>query len=107
MEQFMDQWKSKTDCSTINNLAALLVERGDELKVVILTVGTIKKRECSYTLYKGDVDECMWGLCDGHAESECYRLASLYLITEMYRCCKTPVSSILEFKPFGYVLKKI
>ena len=106
MDQFMDQWKSKTDSSAINNLAALLVERDDDLKVVVLTVGTTKKRECSYSLHKGDVDECMWGLCDGHAESACYRLASLYLITETHRYNKNPKASILEFK-LGYALKKV
>ena len=104
--QFVDRWRFKTDSSTINNLAALLVERDDSMKVVVFTAGTTKKGECSYTLNKGSADECMWGHCDGHAVSLCYRFASFYLITEMHRHKKNPAISILEIQPGGYELKK-
>ena len=104
--QFVDKWKCKTDSSTINNLAALLFEKDNAMKVVVFTVGTTKKGECSYSINKEDVDECMWGHCDGHAVSVCYRFAIFHLITEMYRHKKDPHSSILEIKPGGYQLKK-
>ena len=51
-------------------------------------------------------DECMWGHCDGHAVSVCYRFSSVYLITEMYRYEKNHLSSILDMKPGGYALRK-
>ena len=76
------------------------------MKVVVFTAGTTKKGECSYSINKGDADECMWGHCDGHAVSVCYRFAIFHLITEMYRHKKDPHSSILEIKPGGYQLKK-
>ena len=108
--QFKDRWQVRTDSSPVNVVAALLVEKkGGELKVVVLSTGTIKKRECSYSLNKGNadgfIDECTWGVCDGHAESVCYRLASLYLVTEIHKCGKDPDNSILECK-FGYALKE-
>ena len=48
----------------------------------------------------------MWDHCDGHAVSVCYRFASIYLITEMYRHNKDPQTSILEIELGGYQLKK-
>ena len=102
----MYQWMAETKHSSISSLAALLVERDDVMKVAILTTGTTIKRECSYSLNDGSADECMWGLCDGHAVSVCYRLSSLYLITEMCRYEKKHSSSILEMLPGGYRLKK-
>ena len=107
--QFKDRWINKTDRSTVRALAALLVERHGELKVAVLTTGTVKKKECSYSLNKSNADdladEYTWGVCDGHAESVCLRLASLYLITEIHNYSKNPVKSILE-RGFGYTLKK-
>ena len=76
------------------------------MKVVVFTAGTTKKRECSYSINNGSADECMWGHCDGHAVSVCYRFASFYLITELYRYKKDPQTSILETEPGGYQLKK-
>ena len=104
--QFVDRWKYKTDCSTINTLAALLVERDGAMKVVVFSAGTTKKRECSYALNNGSANECMWGHCDGHAVSVCYRFAIFYLITEMCRHKKNPFMSILDIQPGGYELKK-
>ena len=83
------------------------MEKSDgDLKVVVLTAGTNKREECSYTLNKGSADECAWGLCDGHAESVCYRLASFYLITEMHRYNKNRETSILEIQYGGFALKE-
>ena len=98
----------RTDSSTINVVSALLVEKRDELKVVVLTTGTTKKKECSYFMNKcnaDDLDECTWGVCDGHAESVCYRLASFYLVTEIQNYGRNPKKSILECR-FGFALKK-
>ena len=106
--QFKDRWMVKTDSSTINVVSALLIEKRGELKVVVLTTGTTKKKECSYFMNKcdaEDLDECTWGVCDGHAESVCYRLASFYLVTEIQKYGENPKKSILESK-FGFALKK-
>ena len=103
--QFVDRWKFRTDSSTINNLAALLFEKDDAMKVVVFTAGAPKKGKCSYSLNTASADECMWGHCDGHAVSVCYRFASFYLITEMQRHKKDPQTSILETKIGGYELK--
>ena len=54
----------------------------------------------------GSGDECMWGHCDGHAVSLCYRFASFYLITEMHRYRKNHLMSILEIYQGGYKLKE-
>ena len=81
------------------------------LKVVVLSTGTIKKKECSYYLNKsnanGLADECAWGVCDGHAESVCYRLASLYLVNEIHSYGKNSENpnSILQ-RGFGFTLKQ-
>ena len=104
--QFVDRWKCKTDSSPIKDLAAILVERDGEMKVVVFTAGTAKKGECSYSINSKSADECMWGHCDGHATSLCYRLASFYLITEMRKYKRNCHMSILEMQPGGYVLKK-
>ena len=73
------------------------------MKVVVFAAGTTKKGECSYD---GSVDESMWGHCDGHAVSVCYRFASFYLITEMNRYKKNPEMSILKMGQGGYELKE-
>ena len=104
--QFADRWKTRTDSSTINNLAALLYEKDDTMKVVVFAAGTTKKGKCSYSLNTASADECMWGHCDGHAVSVCYRFANFYLITEMQRHKKDLQTSILETKIGGYKLKK-
>ena len=104
--QFVDRWKSRTGSSTINNLAALLFEKDNTMKVVVFTAGAPKKGECSYSINNRNADECMWGHCDGHAVSVCYRFASFFLITEMYRYKKDPQASILETEPGGYQIKK-
>ena len=87
MDQFVDRWKKKTkqESSTITVIAALLVEKNSKFKVVVLTAGTKIKPQCSHFVEGGSVQDCTWGLCDGHAITVCYRLASLYLITEMYK----------------------
>ena len=87
MERFLDRWKKKTkhESSTITVIAALLEERNNRFNVVVLTAGTRIKYECSYFMRKGDPEEYTWGLCDGHAEAVCYRLASVYLLTELYK----------------------
>ena len=102
----MYQWIYETNHSPINSLAALVVEEDGKMKVAVLTTGTTQERECSYLLNNGSIDECMWGHCDGHAESLCYRFASLYLITEMYRYKKPKTSSILKLQQTGYALKE-
>ena len=80
-----------------------MVERDDTMKVVVFAAGTTKNGECSYD---GSVDESMWGHCDGHAVSVCYRFASFYLITEMNRYKKNPEMSILKMGQGGYELKE-
>ena len=107
MEQFIDRWKKKTkqESSTITVVAALLVEKNDKFKVVVLTAGTRVKYECSYFMKKGDADESTWGLCDGHAEAVCYRLAGIYLLTELTKLHKMQ-DSIFEKSDEGYTLKR-
>jgi len=107
MEQFLERWKKKTkqESSTIIVISALLVERNSRFMVVILTAGTRIKYECSYFMKKDDVDESIWGLCDGHAEAVCYRLASIYLITEIYKL-HYKRDSIFETSTEGYTLKR-
>ena len=86
-------------------MAALLVERKEKLKVVLLTAGTRIKHECTYfTKTDDDNIEPFWGLCDGHAEAVCYRLASFYLLTEIYKQ-NDGVDSILDVEIEGYCLK--
>ena len=96
----------ETNTSPINSLAALLVERDGKMKVVVFTTGTATKRECSYSLNDGNADERMWGHCDGHAVSVCYRFVIFYLITEMHRCKRDTEKSILKYGAGGYKLKK-
>ena len=106
MEQFVDRWKRKTkeESRIITVIAALLVERNNKFKVVVLTAGTRIKYECSYFMKRNDHDESTWGLCDGHAEAVCYRLAGIYLLTEL---TKLRGDSIFEKKgDEGYLLKK-
>ena len=107
MERFLYRWKNKTkhESSTITVIAALLVERNNRFSVVVLTAGTKIKFECSYFMRKSDPDEPTWGLCDGHAEAVCYRLASVYLLTELYKLHETR-DSIFEKSNDGYMLKK-
>ena len=42
------------------------------------------------------------GVCDGHAEAVCYRLASVYLLTDIYT---EGVGSIFDLTDKGYKLK--
>ena len=51
-----------------------------------------------------DNHESCWGLCDGHAEAVCYCLASVYLLTEIYKF-NDGEDSIFEETPEGYALK--
>ena len=76
------------------------------MKVVVFTAGVPMKGECSYSINNASYNECMWGHCDGHAVSLCYRFASFYLITEMHRCRKNSPMSILEIYQGGYKLKE-
>ena len=107
MERFVDRWKKKTrhESSTITVIAALLIERNNRFSVVVLTAGTRIKHECSYFMRKSDTDESTWGLCDGHAEAVCYRLAGVYLLTELYKLHEIR-DSIFEKHDDGYTLKK-
>ena len=76
------------------------------MRVVTLTAGTKHKTECSYFVKKENADdhESCWGLCDGHAEAVCYCLASVYLLTEIYKL-NDGEDSIFEKTPEGYALK--
>ena len=107
-KQFIKEWKESTkqEKRPITVVAALLVERKEKLKVVLLTAGTRIKHECSYfTKTNDDTDiEPFWGLCDGHAEAVCYRLASFYLMNEIYKQ-NDGVDSILEKQSKGCYLK--
>ena len=106
MEQFVDRWKKKTKqgSSTITVIAALLVEKKNKLKVVVFTAGTKIKHKCSYFIEGRSAQDSTWGLCDGHAIAVCYRLASLYLITEMYKL-HDGEDSIFSISAEGYVLR--
>ena len=106
MEQFVDRWKKKTKqgSSTITVIAALLVERKNKFKVVVFTAGTKIKHKCSYFIEGRSVQDSTWGLCDGHAIAVCYRLASLYLLTEIYKLHEGE-DSIFSITAEGYVLK--
>ena len=106
--QFVHQWKEKTKChsqgsNTMSVIAALLVERDGDFSVVVLTAGTKIKTEC--TFLRGNVGESTWGLCDGHAEAVCYRLASIYLLTEIYKTHKGKDSIFELIQGKGYKLK--
>ena len=105
-DQFVDHWKKKTKegSSTITIIAALLVEKNSKFKVVILTAGNKIKQKCSYFFEGSTMQDSNWGLCDGHAVAVCYRLANLYLITEMYKLHEGD-NSIFTVNAEGYVLK--
>lgn len=105
-KKFLEGWRINTDSKTINVLAALLVEKHGQINVVVLAAGNTKKGECSYSSSNGSTDEYTWGLCDGHAESVCYRLANLYLITEMQRYNNNSETSILKITGGRYLLKE-
>ena len=83
-------------------MAALLIEKAGDFNVVVLTTGTKFKTACTFV--RDDGEECSWGLCDGHAEAVCYRLASVYLLTEIYKIHKG-VDSIFYLTDKGYKLK--
>ena len=71
----------------------------DIFETVVLTVGSKfnDDKECDC--------ENLWALCDCHAEAMCYRLAGLYMLTEMYKL-QHQESSIFEIKlKSGYRLK--
>jgi len=106
----MSQWKEKTrqESSTIKVIAALLVEtKSNKMKVVVLTAGTKVKTECSYYMRKcqDHAKEALWGICDGHAEAVCYRLANLYFLTELCKLHRDE-DSIFEKSDKGYLLKR-
>ena len=105
----MSQWKEKTrqESSTIKVIAALLMEKKNKMKVVVLTAGTKVKTECSYYTRKSpdDVEEAWWGICDGHAEAVCYRLANLYFMTELCKLYQDG-DSIFDKSDEGYMLKR-
>ena len=107
-KQFVHHWKEKTrghsqGSNTMSVIAALLLEREGDFNVVLLTAGTKIKAECTFV--QGDIGESTWGLCDGHAEAVCYRLASIYFLTEIYKIHKHK-ESIFEFtEGKGYKLK--
>ena len=92
------------ECGKIKVVAALLVEKRSKMRVVALTAGTKHKMECSYFVKKDDDHESSWGLCDGHAEAVCYRLASVYLMTEIYKL-HDGEDSIFKETLEGYALK--
>ena len=107
-KQFVHQWREKTrgrsqGSNTMSVIAALLIEKGGDFNVVLLTAGTKIKQECTFV--QGDIGESTWGLCDGHAEAVCYRLTSIYLLTEIYKMhkCKESIFEFVEGK--GYKLK--
>ena len=106
--QFIDHWKTRTkqECGTIKVVAALLVEKRNKMRVVTMTAGTKHKTECSYFVKKDNADdyESCWGLCDGHAVAVCYRLTSVYLMTEIYKL-NYGDDSIFDKTHEGYVLK--
>ena len=108
--QFLKHWKTMTnqECGKIKVVAALLVEKRNKMKVVALTAGTKHKTECSYFVKRDsgtdDDLESSYGLCDGHAEAVCYRLASVYLMTEIYKL-NDGENSIFQEADEGYVLK--
>lgn len=108
--KFISHWKEKTkrESSTINNLAALLVEKGNKMKVVILTAGSKVKTECSYLLKRGqdDARESVWGICDGHATAVCYRLVNFYFLTEIYKLNDNSDKGIFEKTDKGYALRE-
>jgi len=108
--KFISHWKSKTkrESSTINNLAALLVEKKSKMKVVVLTAGSRVKTECSYVMKKGqgDAKESVWGICDGHATAVCYRLANFYFLTEIYKLHDDGDKGIFEKTDEGYALRQ-
>ena len=111
IHQFIKHWKTMTnqECGKIKVVAALLVEKRSKMRVVALTAGTKHKTECSYFIKRDsntddDDLESSYGLCDGHAEAVCYRLASVYLMTEIYKL-NDGEDSIFERTAEGYVLK--
>ena len=104
----MHEWKEKTRChsqgsNTMSVIAALLVERDGDFSVVVLTAGTKIKTECTFV--RSDIGESTWGLCDGHAEAVCYRLASIYLLTEIYKTHRGKDSIFELIQGNGYKLK--
>lgn len=104
--QFIERWRESTKQPKrpITVVAALLVEKKEKLKVVLLTAGTRTKDQCTYFTKADDRNEPFWDLCDGHAEAVCYRLASFYLLTEIYKL-NDEDDSILDKTTEGYFLK--
>ena len=91
-KQFLSKWneinenfrqgKRQPESTTISAIAALVKERNDDFKTVVLGIGTKYNERCS----------CVPGdplhLCDGHAEGVCFYLTSGYFISEMYNCVR-------------------
>ena len=72
----------------------------DIYEVVVLTAGSKinDDKECTC--------EKLWALCDCHAEAMCYKLAGLYMLTEMYKLYYDETSIFEEVQCSGYQLKK-
>ena len=108
-KQFVHHWKEKTrgrsqGSNTMSVVAALVIERGGDFNIVLLAAGTKVKPECTF-VQGGDIGESTWGLCDGHAEAVCYRLASIYFLTEIYKTHKHKESIFELIEGKGYKLK--
>ena len=96
-----------------NNLyvvAALVLEsekNGKSLfKTVMFTMGTKWKNEIDCSFLRGNGKK-LWDICDGHAEALCYRLASVYMLSEIYKIDNHHEdSSIFQIAPTGYELKE-
>ena len=55
---------------------------------------------------RDDANESTWGLCDGHAEAVCYRLAGIYLLTELIKLHEMLDSIFEKSNDEGYRLKR-
>ena len=88
----------------VNVIAALVLEnqsrKKDIYEVVVLTAGSKFNDDKECTCKK------LWDLCDCHAEAMCYKLAGLYVLTEMYKLYYEESSIFEEVQHSGYQLKK-
>ena len=103
--EFIPHWMVNTaqECKRITTIAALLVEKKDKMRIAVFCTGAKHKTECSYYIKSDSIDGNL-GLCDGHAESVCYHMASFYLMSEMSKLHQGRVS-IFTATSEGYVLK--
>ena len=98
-------WKQKK----LHVFAALVLESkigGTSLfKTVVFTMGTKWKNQIKCSFLCGE--KKLWDICDGHAEALCYRLASVYMLSEIYKIHNDREdSSIFQKTPRGYELKE-